>query len=125
MNASIKIKNLPPAPAPTRPYTSTEHQVCCDGYIFKKPTSIANVANLQKAITPQSRLRSQQSRNKGVYEKWDQMAKMAQAGWNIQEIADATGYTVKYTQAAPAPASKRNRHPDRVCQEGRKAKGSP
>ena len=99
MNASIKIKNLPPAPAPTRPYTSTEYQVCCDGYIFKKPTSIAKVANLQKAITPQSRLRSQQSRNKGVYEKWDQMAKMAQAGWNIQEIADATGYTVKYTRS--------------------------
>jgi len=24
---------------------------------------------------------------------------MAQAGWNIQEIADATGYTVKYTRS--------------------------
>lgn len=98
MNASIKVRNLPPAPAPTKPYTSTEYQVCCDGYIFKKPTSIAKVTNLRQAITPQSRIRSHESRDKGSREKWDKMVKMARAGWTDQEIADAAGYTLAYTR---------------------------
>ena len=98
MNASIKIKNLPPAPSPTRPYTSTEYQVCLDGYVLKKPTRIANVTNLQKAITPQSRIKSHESRDKGSKEKWAQMVKMARAGWSDQEIADAAGYTLAYTR---------------------------
>lgn len=96
MNALIKIKNLPPAPAPTKPYTSTEYYTCIDGSVFRRPSTISK--DLHLAVTPQTKASSKEARNKDAYEKWDRMAVMARAGWEDKEIAEATGYTVSYVR---------------------------
>ena len=98
MNSTMRIKRpLPPAPKPTKPFQSTEYQVCLDGTVIRK-TRLINVTNLHLAVTPQTKANSYAERNKNAISKWEQMAQMARENIPDEEIAKETGYTVQYVR---------------------------